>query len=404
MHTERLYYTDSYLSEFDAVVVAHGTAGGRPAVALDRSGFYPEGGGQPADRGALNGFAVDDVQAEGGLVWHVLADPAAAAELEVGAKVRGTIDWRRRADHMQQHCGQHILTAAFIAACGLHTVSFHLGAETATIDLDTPELSAAQARAAEELANAVVWEARPIRARFVEPAELAELPLRKPPKGHDRVRVVAIQGFDYSACGGTHPHNSGGVGLISLLRWQRQRGLVRVEFVCGGRALRTAQRVAESAGAAASALSVGLDELPAATERLLATQKAQTKEIAQLRGQIDALEAERLYAGAEVAGAARLAVAELPGSGPERLRALAQAIAARPGGVAMLGAGGERAHLVAACAADSGRDARALLNAGLALLGGRGGGSALLAQGGGPDGAQLGAALAAMAAAARQNS
>jgi len=401
MQTQRLYYADSYLTEFDAAVIAHGGLGGRPAVALDRTAFYPEGGGQPPDHGTLDGLAVTDVQAEGELVWHALAAPDALEALPVGAHVRGAIDWARRYDHMQQHCGQHILTAAFIAACGLHTVSFHLGDERVTIDLDTPELSEAQARAAEDLANALVCEGRPVTARFVEPEELAHLPLRKPPSVSANVRVVAVQGFDYSACGGTHPHASGGVGMITVLRWQRQRGLVRVEFACGGRALRAVRRLAAAAGGAAAALSVGVDELAAAAERLLATQRAQAKEIEELRAELDAREAERLYLSAEAVGVARVALATLRGAGPERLRALAQAVAARPGGVALLGAPGERAHLVAACAPDSGLDARALLGAGLPLVGGRGGGTPRLAQGGGPDVAGLDAALAAMDAAAR---
>jgi alanyl-tRNA synthetase len=395
--TERLYFTDAYLTEFDATVVAHGSVGGRAALALDRSAFYPEGGGQPGDRGMIGGALVADVQAEGELVWHVLAGPEALADLPVGASVRGAIDWARRLDHMQQHCGQHILTAAFLCACGMPTVSFHLGEDTATIDLETPALSESQAHAAEELANGVVWEGRPVTARFVEPAELARLPLRKPPGAHAQVRVVAVQGFDYSACGGTHPHSSAGVGLISVQRWQRQRGLVRVEFVCGSRALRAMRRLGSLTAAAAGALSVGAEELPATAERLLAAQRAQAREIEQLRAELDAHEAERLYERAAPIGAARVARAVVPGAGPERLRALAQAVAAWPGGVALLGSSGQQAALVAACAADSGLDARALLQAGLAILGGRGGGTPRLAQGGGPASGDLDAALAAMA-------
>jgi alanyl-tRNA synthetase len=401
MATERLSYADSYLTEFEATVVAHGAHGGRAAVALDRSAFYPEGGGQPADRGALNGCAVADVQAEGDVVWHVLAEAGGLAALPVGAAVRGAIDWARRLDHMQQHCGQHLLTAALIATGGPQTVSFHLSESSVTIDLDAPELAEEQLRAAEALANQVVWEDRPILARFVPPEELARIALRKPPAVRGPVRVVSVEGFDHSACGGTHPRTTGGVGLIAALGWTRQRGGVRLEFACGGRALRELRRLRAAAGGAAAALSVGLDELPAAAERVVAAQKAAAKELAQAQQALDAAEALRLYAAGEVAGAARLVRANLGGLGAERLRALAQVIAAQPGGVALLGAGGERAQLIAAAASDSGRDARALLQAGLALLGGRGGGSALLAQGGGPDDSRLDAALDAMLLAAR---
>jgi alanyl-tRNA synthetase len=400
MATDRLYYADSYQTAFEATVTAHGEVGGRAAVALDRSAFYPEGGGQPADRGALNGALVVDVQAEEELVWHILARPEDLAALQVGASVQGKVDWARRQDHMQQHCGQHILTAAFIATGGPATASFHMSDASVTIDLETPELTAEQARAAEELANRVVWEDRPVVARFVGTDELATIPLRKPPTVQGPVRVVSIEEFDHSACGGTHPRSTGGVGAIALLGWSRQRGGTRVEFACGGRALRELRRLAAAAGGAAAALSVGVDELPAAAERAVAAQKAAAKELATARAALDEAEAAHLYAAAEAVGSGRLARAALGGLSAERLRSIAQQIAARPGGVALLGSAGERTQLAVACAPDSGRDARTLLQAGLAVLGGRGGGSAQLAQGGGPGG-DLQAALDAMLVAAR---
>lgn len=399
--TERLYYGDSYLREFMATVVDHGEAGGRPALALDRSAFYPEGGGQPADRGTLNGLAVADVQAEGGRVWHVLARAADLAALPVGASAVGAIDWARRLDHMQQHCGQHMLTAAFVAACGIATTSFHLGADVATIDLDVPELGADRARAAEDLANAMIWEDRPVTARFVTPEELATLPLRKPPSVSSNVRVVTIADFDYSACGGTHPRSTGGVGAIRVLRWSRQRGGVRVEFACGGRALAAFRRLSAAAGDAAACLSVGLDELPAAVDRQQAALRLAQKELEQAQVALDAAEGAARYDAAEACGPARIVRARLAGLSVERLRRIAQAIAGRPGGVAILGAPGERAQLVVACAADSGCDARKILAAGLAPLGGRGGGGPTLAQGGGPQVAALEAALEAMCVAAQ---
>jgi alanyl-tRNA synthetase len=400
--TDRLYYGDSYLRAFAATVVAHGALGERAALALDRSAFYPEGGGQPADSGMLNGLAVVDVQADDGVVWHGLERGEDLALLPVGAPVEGQIDWPRRLDHMQQHCGQHLLTAAFVAACGLATASFHLGAEVATIDLDVPDLSAEQVRAAEDLANLVVWEDRPLMARFVTPEELATLPLRKPPTLDGAVRVVSIADFDHSACGGTHPRSTGAVGVIRLLRWGRQRGGVRVEFACGGRALEAFRRASAAVGGASAALSVGADELPTAVERLQAALRAAQKELAQAQSALDLTDAAARYAKGEVCGAARVVRASLPGLDLDRLRRVAQTIAGMPGGVAILGAPGERAQLVVACSPDSGRDARAILQAGLALLGGRGGGGPTLAQGGGPQSEALEAALEAMVDAARR--
>ncbi|NNJ08809.1 alanyl-tRNA editing protein [Chloroflexales bacterium ZM16-3] len=399
--TERLYYADSYLRTFVATVVAHGEIGGRPAVALDRSAFYPEGGGQPADGGTLNGMAVADVQAEGGVVWHSLVRAEDLVALPVGAAVDGLIDWTRRLDHMQQHCGQHLLTAAFVAACGLATTSFHLGDAAVTIDLDVSDLTAAQARAAEDLANAVIWEDRSVTARFVSADELASLPLRKPPTVTAHVRVVSIADFDHSACGGTHPRSTGGVGAIRLLRWGRQRGGVRVEFACGVRALAAFRRLSAAAGGAAAALSVGADELPAAVDRLQASLRSAQKELEHAQIALDAADAAARYSEAEQVGAARVVCASLLDLSVERLRRVAQAIAGRPGGVAILGASGDRAQLVVACAPDSGRDARQILQAGLPLLDGRGGGGPTLAQGGGPRTEALDAALDAMKVAVR---
>lgn len=398
--TIRLYYDDSYLGRFDATVTAHGAVGGRAAVALDRSAFYPEGGGQPADRGALNGLAVADVQLEGETVWHVLADADDLGRLAVGGPVAGVIDWARRFDHMQQHCGQHLLTAAFLATGEIATVAFHLGDAGVTIDLAASELSEAQVRAAEDLANTVVWEDRPISARVVTPGELATLPLRKPPSVTTNVRVVSVPDFDYSACGGTHPRSTGGVGMIAVRRWGRQKGGVRVEFACGGRALRELRRLGDRAGGAAGLLSVGVDELPEAVARLQSAQRAAQKALEQAQAELDRAEALRQYAAAPHSGAARVVRVTLDGATPERLRALAQAVAAQPGGVALIGGAAEgRAHLAVACAGASGHDARALLQVGLALLGGRGGGTPTLAQGGGPQAARLHDALEAMAAA-----
>lgn len=398
LRTERLYYADSYLADFTARVIATTTIDSLPAVALDRSAFYPEGGGQPADWGTLNGMALRDLRVEGALVWHLLDRQAEG--LAVGAEVRGALDWARRFDHMQQHCGQHILTAAFITACGAPTVSFHLSANSVTIDLDTVALSGAQVAQAEALANTVIWEDRAIDAHFVSAAELATIALRKPPSVTDNVRVVSITDFDHSACGGTHPRRTGAVGMVVIRGWSRQKGGLRVEFACGGRALHDYRRLSEVAGQAAGALSVRVDELATAVGKIQATNEILRKELEQARAELLAIVAERLYAEAEQADAAHIVCRAETGS-PEQLRALAQQIAARPGGVALLGVAGDRAHLVVACAPDSGRDARTLLQAGLPLVAGKGGGSPQLAQGGGPQVAGFAAALAALLTEAR---
>jgi alanyl-tRNA synthetase len=395
MKTERLYYADAYLTQFTAQVVERRESGGRVAVALDRSAFYPEGGGQLADQGMLQAgerqYTVVDVQVEDEVVWHVCEGEGPLA----GTHISGAVAWARRFDHMQQHCGQHILSAAFVEVCGAQTIAFHLSGGSVTIDLASESLSAEQVAAVETLANEVVWQDVPINARFVNTQELAQIPLRKAPSVNSNVRVVSIGDFDHSACGGTHPQRSGGVGIIVVRGWARQKGGLRVDFACGGRALNDYRRMRGVATRSAAGLSVGVDELELAVERLRTSQDGLRKELAEANGTLNGYIAEQLYAASEEYAGARIVVREETG-GVERLRSLAQQIGARPGGVAILAAAGERVQIVVACHPASGRDARAILQAGLALVGGKGGGSAQLAQGGGPGVDGLGAALAAM--------
>ncbi len=398
MSTERLYYTDSYRTNFTAVVTAHSTVGKQPAVALDQSAFYPEGGGQPGDQGTLNSQPIRDVQVDdAGVVWHILDEAAQPNQLPVGATVEGMINWARRFDHMQQHCGQHILTAAFIERCALPTTAFHLSANSVTIDLDAHALDADQAHAVEALANQIIWANVPITARFVPPEELATIRLRKPPSVTGAVRVVSVGAIDHSACGGTHPRTTGEVGPIVVLGWSRQRGGVRVQFACGERALARLRQIRAVAAQAATSLRVGVDELPAAVERLRTTNDALTREVEQLRtAQLHQLAAQLAQQAAH-----GLVQAQLDGLTPEQLRLVAQHALAPGAQVVLLGTASTRAHLVVACAPGSGHDAAAILRAGLPAVDGRGGGNAVLAQGGGPKLDGMATALAAMASTLR---
>jgi len=386
MITERLYYADSYLTHFSARVVARGERDGKPAVALDQSAFYPEGGGQPPDAGTLGGVAVLDVQAEDGVVWHTLAQPLA------GELVQGQIDWARRFDHMQQHHGQHLLSAAFERLYELKTVSFHLGAASATIDLATPAISAEQAAAAEELTNQVIWEDRPVLARFVSPAELAQLPLRKPPRVDGPVRVVSVPDFDHSACGGTHPRATGGVGVLHIRRWERRGDTLRVEFLCGGRALRDLRWKNAALGRLAAALSVGPDEVEAAALRVREAEERARKRLANASEQLIHYEAQALVTQAELVGIVRVVRRAYADRSLDEVRALAKEIAAR-GCVALLGLRAEKTQLIFARAEGLEIDSGKLLRATLERFDGRGGGQPALAQGGLPDASRLEAAL-----------
>ncbi|MFL5801179.1 MAG: alanyl-tRNA editing protein [Roseiflexaceae bacterium] len=393
--TERLYFADAYLAHFSARVVARAERGGRMAVALDQSAFYPEGGGQPPDAGSINDVPVLDVQVESGVVWHTLEHPLD------NETIQGAIDWPRRFDHMQQHHGQHLLSAAFERLFDLRTVSFHLGATAATIDLAGPALTAEQATAAEDLANQVIWEDRPVLARFVTSEELATLPLRKPPAVDGAVRVVSVPDFDHSACGGTHPRATGGVGLLHIRRWDRRGDVLRVEFVCGGRALRDLRWKNAALGRIAAGLSISTEEAETAVARLREAEERARKRNEDMSEQLIRYEALSLIAQGESLGSmlvVRRGFADRP---LDEVRALARAIAAN-NGVALLGLRAEKTQLIFARGEGAGLDCGALLRAVLAPLGGRGGGQPALAQGGLPDPSRLEEALdAAFAALAR---
>jgi alanyl-tRNA synthetase len=386
MATERLYFADPYLTRFSARVVARELRDQRPAIALDQSAFYPEGGGQPADTGTLGSAAVLDVQVEDDVIWHMLDQ-----ELETDI-VQGEINWERRFDHMQQHHGQHLLSAAFERLGGLRTISFHLGTGASTIDLAATELTPAQTVAAEELTNLVIWEDRPILARFVTADELAQLPLRKPPSVAGPVRIVSVPDFDHSACGGTHPRATGGVGLLHLRRWERRGDVVRVEFLCGGRALRDLRWKNAALGRLAAALSVGPEEVETAVLRVRENEERARKRLEETGAQLIRYEAQELIARAELVGIVRVVRQAYADRSLEEVRGLAKAITAG-GCVALLGLRAEKTQLIFARAEGLELDCGRLLRETLAPFGGRGGGQPTLAQGGLPDAALLEQAL-----------
>jgi alanyl-tRNA synthetase len=397
--TDRLYLDDSALLEFDATVVAVRDRDGRPAVILDRTAFYPEGGGQPADRGTLAGVPVVDVQEDAGEVLHVLGGAAPAG------RVAGRIDAGRRRDHVQQHHGQHLLSAAFEARAGARTLSFHLGEETCTIDVDVPvaRLGAAVLRDVEAAANDLVFRDLPVTARELSPDELARLPLRKAPAKGSRVVVVGDVATgeiaDASPCGGTHPRRTGEVGAIAVLRAQKWGEGARIEFVCGARVVAALTAAGERLAAAADALRCAPAEVPRAAARAAEEATARRKDAERLALALAAGEADRL-ATAAGAGPVRAVLAP-PGPGAAGYaRAVAAALAGK-GRVAIVGAVEEgRAHLAFARPKGPGPHLGELVRAAAATLGGKGGGAPDQAQGSGPDAARLDEALDAAARAA----
>jgi len=400
--TDKLYPSDSYLSRFDAVVAAARIHAGKVAVVLDRTAFYPEGGGQPADRGTIGGAQVDDVVEVEGELFHVLA----GAELPApGTPVACQIDWARRFDHMQQHHGQHLLSAVFERLHGASTVSFHLGAETCTIDLDLSpaRLPAEALAAAEAAANQLVWRDLRVDARERSHEEMAALPLRKNAvKGARIVVVSSEQGGqaeveDASPCGGTHPRRTGEVGAIAVGRAQKWGAGTRVEFVCGARVLAGLHRAEERLARASAALRCAPAELPEAAAKLAEEGQARRKEVDRLVEALAAAEAERLDGSRPGTAPLAARIEGLLGTAAG-LRAVAQALAGR-GRVALVGGiEGERAHLCFTRPRGPGAHLGEVLREAAALLGGKGGGSPDLAQGSGPAAERLDEALASAAA------
>ncbi len=382
--TERLYYADPYCREFDAIVQRVDQRAGRLAVALDRTAFYPTSGGQPFDTGTLGGVAVLDViDEDDGGVMHVIGEPAAGVRLEPGQPVHGAIDWRRRFDHMQQHTGQHLLSAACDRLFGARTVSFHLGATASTIDL-ARELTREQIAAAEAEANRVIWENRPIAIRFVNAEDAAALPLRKEPSRDGTLRLIDVEDFDLSACGGTHVARTGAVGLIATGSVERFKGGQRVEFFCGGRALDRFRFVRDSLAGAVRQLSVLPDEVPAAIERLQGEARERQRTVMALELELARYRAAELAASAQpvASGLAVLAAVDADAGG---LKSLASAITARPGHVAVLVSTSRPALVVVARSKDAAVTANEIVAALIAKFGGRGGGKPDLARAGGLD-------------------
>jgi len=375
--THRLYYTDAFLTAFDATVVSSEAADDRAHVVLDRTAFYPTSGGQPFDTGQLGGErVVDVVDRDDGTIAHVLAHG-----LEPGAVVHGEIDWARRFDHMQQHTGQHVLSAAFDRLFGVRTVSFHLGADSSTIDL-AREVSAAEVERAEQAANDVVWDDRPVGVRFATAEEAARLPLRKEPTRTGPLRLIEVPDFDLSACGGTHVARTGMIGIIAVTAWERFKGATRVSFACGGRALASHRALRDVVAGTTRALSVAPREVVSALERLRAEAKDQARAVRSLQEEVAGHRAASLRDGAETIGPLRGVLKEVPGWDAAALKTLAQAVVNEPGFVAVLVGEGQPAPVVIARSADVGVDASVWLRRATAELGGRGGGRPELAQGG----------------------
>jgi len=387
--TERLYYHDSFLYDFDAEVrEVQGVP--KPAVFLDCTAFYPTSGGQVFDTGLISTddekLRVTEVaDAEDGRIVHYLEAPGKS--LRPGAKIRGQIDRTRRRDHMQQHTGQHVLSAAFVRLFDLHTVSFHMGDDYCSIDLDTPALTKDQIEQAERLANEIILENRPVGIRFVTRDEAAQLGLRKiPVADRDELRIIDIRDFDLSACGGTHVNQTGQIGCIQLRKTEKVRQGWRVEFVAGQRAVATARRDYTALTETAALFSAQIYDVPVQARKSLDEIRSLRKQREQSLEELAEAQAAAILAETAEKSGRKLVVRTLADRDMNFLKLLAQKLTRMaPNVVALLGTTSPQPSLVFAQSSGQPTDMGKLMKDNLAKIGGRGGGSKDMAQGGVPD-------------------
>lgn len=381
--TELLYYLDSYTVQFRAHVVERLDVNGLMALILDRTYFYPTSGGQPHDLGLIDQIAVREVfvREEDGAVLHLVAEAPQEDD------VQGTIDWSRRFDHMQQHSGQHILSQAFVRVADATTVGFHMGADSSTLDLDTSSLTEQDIREAEILANEVVWQNRPLMVRFVTYAEAQDMPLRKLPVAtrDGMLRLVAIDAFDLSACGGTHVSRTGEVGAIKVVKTERLGENSRVEFLCGGRALADYDHKHRILARLSNEMTTGYWEVENSISRLRDELKQANRRLRKQSEQLAQFEADNLIKNATRYGETLIIRQAFAERKPQDLRRLASQLTAHNGVIVLFGLAGDKTQLLFARSDDVAIPINDILTEVLPTLGeAAGGGSAKFAQGGGP--------------------
>jgi len=409
--TERLYYDDSSLLQFDATVIRAEDRGEQGVVTLDRSAFYPTSGGQNSDTGEIYGLAngarvrVLDVQEQDqtGEILHTVECPP--GWLKPGVPIRGEVDAPRRRDHRQQHSGQHVISAAFEKLFDFATVSFHMGEETCTIDLAAEKVSPAQLVAAEKLANEIIFENRPVEIRYATPDEARTMGVRKiPPAVRDKLRLIDIRDFDLNACGGTHAHSTGQIGSVLLRKTEKVKQGVRVEFVCGMRAVSEARKDFQALTDAASVFSAQLWEMPQQARRALDDVKAGQKAQHKLLEEVAELQAANLLRAAEEhpAGSGQKLVAEFfADRSLDFIKMLAQRLIRQGQATVFIGCGGNQPSVVFAQTPGLPNDMGALMKDAMQKLGTRGGGNRDMAQGGAPDAAGAEQAVRAAASTIR---
>jgi alanyl-tRNA synthetase len=369
--TKRLYFENPYQIEFEARVVERLSWREKPAVVLDQTCFYPESGGQPSDRGTLNGIEVLGVLEEDSKILHLLEDDISAGE------VKGKIDWQTRFDFMQQHAGQHILSQSFHELYQAETLSFHLGEVTSTVEIDLRKVAEEEVERVETRANDIVFQDREIKSYFIPEEKISSIPLRKPPKKKGLIRVVEVTDFDYSACGGTHPSKTGEVGLIKILKWEKIRNNVKFEFVCGQRASKDYAWKNRDLRELSNMFTVSEREVLTSVEKLQSDLKSQRKKTRKMQERVSQYEAQEIIRNTE----GRIIKDVFTGRTPDEVRCLALNIIKKGDFIVLYALReGERGHLVFACSENLNCDMRELVPLVSPLIKGKGGGNPSLVQ------------------------
>ncbi len=369
-----LYYVDAMQKEFTANVVKTGKEADRSYIVLDNTAFYPTGGGQPHDTGWINTIEIIDVEKVEDEIRHYSHE-----EVEnISGEITGKLNWTRRFDHMQQHAGQHILTAAFVELFNIPTVSFHLGTDLVTIDLDVADVTEEQLQAVENRANDIILENRTIETKWVTKDELAQYNLRKDVKVEEDIRLVIIPDFDYNGCGGTHPTSTGQVGLLKILATEKIKQQIRIHFICGNRVRKQLAMRKQVLTDVARQLSVPEENAAEALRKFAQTAKATEKSLAELQDELLIFEAKELAKQS-------IPIAYFTNRSIQQLQKLARFITQEnPAAIALLVAdNGEKLQFVAARGSEQTQSMKAISTAVLPLINGKGGGNDALVQGGG---------------------
>ncbi|HNU79969.1 MAG TPA: DHHA1 domain-containing protein [Bacillota bacterium] len=377
MRTERLYNDDPYLTEFRAEVIETLTYGDKYGIVLDRTAFYPAGGGQPWDTGYLNDEKVTEVIEKDGKLLHIVDNKLLSTE------VKGSVDWARRFDFMQQHTGQHILSACFEKLLNGSTDSFHMGKDIVSIEINIDSFSIDDAERIENMANDIIYSNLPVIARIVSGEELNSLPLRKMPKVTENIRIVEVKETDYSPCGGTHVRTTGEVGIIKIKNWEKCKGGIKFAFVCGNRALKDYGLYNTIIRALCEKLSARDSEIVEAVDKLLFDLRNTEKQLSASTQELIRIEADNTIKECPVVSGIRLISRVLDNRSINDVKLLAQYLTKVPGTVALLACKNENAQVIFSRSEDVNMDMNALFKAVLPIIDGKGGGNSRTAQGGG---------------------